>query len=136
METCKHLKPPLCTLASMLAGREVQISEHQCLACNRTSHPRDINEVVIAISGLDTDLEDGPGTSLARILSWFIPKPENCNCSNRVTVMNAWGPKRCLEELPTILSWLRESALDNNYKYSEIAISTIVKGICYNHLYR
>jgi len=48
--------------------------------------------------------------------------------------MNAWGPKRCLEELPTILSWLRESALDNNYPYSEFAISAIVKGICYNHM--
>lgn len=43
--------------------------------------------------------------------------------------MNAWGKERCLKELPTILSWLRESALDNGYPYSEYVISAVVKNI-------
>ena len=41
--------------------------------------------------------------------------------------MDLWGYERCLQELPTILSWLRESALDNNYPYSEFVIGTVVK---------
>lgn len=123
----------ICGLASWLADEAKYTTDDICKACNRTTHPRDTNEVVLAMAGIK-ESKHGPGSTLQKILTWFIAQPKDCNCANRVNVMNAWGPQRCLDELPTILDWLRESALDSGYPYSEFAISAVVKGICYSHL--
>lgn len=69
----------------------------------------------------------GPGTNLAKLLSWFVTKPPNCLCDDRAKLMNLWGKDKCLEELPTILGWLRESALDTNTPYSEFVVTHVVK---------
>lgn len=88
----------------------------------------ELNEITLALAGIK-ESDSGPGTTLHNLITWFIPQPENCGCPNRVQVMNAWGKERCLEELPTILGWLRESALDNNIPYSEFVIAAVVKTI-------
>jgi hypothetical protein len=75
----------------------------------------------------DSILSSGPGTVLTNLLSWFITKPPNCSCSDRAELMNLWGPEGCKENFRTILGWLRESALDNNYPYNEIAVTALVK---------
>lgn len=76
---------------------------------------------------------EGPGTGLSRIFSWFVPKPEGCDCPNRAAMMDVWGGPGCLERLPLILSWLRESALDNDYPYNEWIVSSLLKNFlkCY-----
>ena len=104
------------------------LSSEDCRACNRCKRPQDVNEVVLSLAGIKQS-DEGPGTTLHKIITWFIPKPEGCDCANRVLVMNSFGYQRCLQELPTILSWLRESALDNNIPYSEYVIATVVKNI-------
>jgi len=73
------------------------------------------------------DLSKGPGTLLKQWISWFITKPVDCTCDDRAELMNLWGKKKCKQEIRTILNWLRESALDNNVRYSEFVVSTIVK---------
>ena len=125
---CPHLLSNQCALASWLADKECLTTLEDCKSCERCTKPRDINEVVLSLAGIK-ESKEGPGTTLHTIITWFIPKPEGCDCPNRVTVMNSWGKDRCLQELPTILSWLRESALDNNIPYSEYVIATVVKNI-------
>lgn len=126
MTTCPHLNNNICELATWLANEQRVTNEETCKACSLCSKPQDTNEVVLSLAGIE-DSEEGPGTTLHKLITWFIPQPKSCGCSNRVKIMNKFGYKRCLEELPTILSWLRESALDNNYPYSEYVISTVVK---------
>jgi hypothetical protein len=123
---CPHLNDNLCELASWVANKPIETTPEICGACNRCSKPRDINEVVLSLCNIEAT-EDGPGTKLHKLITWFIPQPKGCDCPNRVKVMDLWGYERCLQELPTILSWLRESALDNNYPYSEFVIGTVVK---------
>ena len=126
MTTCPHLNNNVCELATWLANEQCLTNEETCKACSLCSKPHDTNEVVLALAGIE-DSNEGPGTTLHKLITWFIPQPKSCGCSNRVKIMNKFGYKRCLEELPTILSWLRESALDNNYPYSEFVISAVVK---------
>lgn len=128
MTTCPHLNNNICELATWLVNEQRETNEETCKACSLCSKPHDTNEVVLSLAGIE-DSEEGPGTTLHKLITWFIPQPKSCGCSNRVKIMNKFGYKRCLEELPTILSWLRESALDNNYPYSEYVISTVVKTI-------
>lgn len=126
MSTCPKFVGGICELASWLADKPVPVDQLTCLACERTAHPRDLNPVTKALAGIEHS-DVGPGTTLENLISWFVRKPPNCSCPDRVDVMNAWGAERCLKELPTILSWLRESALDNNIPYSERVISVVVK---------
>lgn len=126
MTTCPHLNNNICELATWLVNEQRETNEETCKACSLCSKPHDTNEVVLSLAGIE-DSDEGPGTTLHKLITWFIPQPKSCGCSNRVKIMNKWGKERCLKELPTILSWLRESALDNNYPYSEYVISTVVK---------
>lgn len=118
-----------CELAGWIANiTPPTVSPEICKACSRCERPQELNEVTLALAGIKESSE-GPGTTLHKVITWFVPQPENCDCPNRVRVMNAWGKERCLQELPTILGWLRESALDNNIPYSEFVISAVVKTI-------
>jgi hypothetical protein len=121
-----------CALASMLAGSPITTTPEICRACSRTKHPKDTNEVVLAMAGIG-ESNKGPGTTLKKLLSWFVEQPADCQCPNRVRIMDAWGPDKCLENLPTILNWLRDSAHRKGIRYSEYVISTTVKLICYGH---
>src|SRR5690349_14788421 len=101
-----------------------------CRACMKTQRGPGINEVTVlkSIEALQQEglavpdyllkaagpspvlLTRGPGTTLSSFLSWFVTKPPNCACDDRAALMNLWGKKECMKQLPTILSWLRESA--------------------------
>lgn len=126
--TCPHLDGNICGLASYLANQPIETTPENCHACGKCNPPQNINEVVLSLAGIE-QTNEGVGSTLHKLITWFIPQPANCSCPNRVAIMNAWGKERCLEELPTILSWLRESALDNGYPYSEFVISAVVKNI-------
>lgn len=122
----------ICNLASTIANQSRTISPEICRACFRTKFPADANEVVLAVAGIK-ESASGPGTTLKKLISWFIEKPADCNCPNRVKVMDAWGAEGCLKNMPTILDWLRDSAHRNGIRYSEFVIATVVKTICRSH---
>lgn len=77
------------------------------------------------------DLSHGPGTNLKKVLSWFITKPEGCPCDDRAVIMNMWGRSGCQQNIPTILGWLRESALDNDVWFNEFVVASLVKTIIF-----
>lgn len=133
-ENCPHLEDEYCKLATWLhpTQQPTSTTPEMCRACNRCDKPRDVNEVVLGLAGIHHS-DKGPGTSLHNLITWFIPKPANCDCANRVDVMNAWGYERCQQEFKTILGWLRESALDNNYGYSEFVIAAVLRTVLYYH---
>lgn len=127
---CSYLEDTTCNAASEAAGRPITTTPEICKACAACSPPQNLNEVTLALAGLE-ESDEGPGTTLHNWITWFIPQPINCSCPNRVKLMNAWGKQRCRQEIPTILNWLRESALDNNIKYSEFAIAAAVRTLLY-----
>lgn len=47
--------------------------------------------------------------------------------------MNAWGAEGCRREFKLILAWLRESALDNNYPYSEFLVAAVLRIVLSMH---
>ena len=100
--TCPHLNHNTCELASWLVNKSIETTPEICQGCRRTSKPMDVNEVTTALAGIE-ESEEGPGTTLHNIITWFIPQPAGCSCANRVFIMNAWGYERCLEDFPTIL---------------------------------
>lgn len=63
--------------------------------------------------------EGGPGTELKKILSYLriFPNEDSCDCNFHVNVMNAWGPKRCLNDINTIVDWLEESSKKRSWKW-------------------
>lgn len=127
--SCNYRLGNLCELSSQLGNKEVLVVLDDCRACCRCKHPRDVNEVTTTLAGIDMSIDSGIGTSVHNKFKWFNRKPDNCNCADRVKVMNAWGVEGCTKNLPTILSWLRQSAKDQGYPYSEFVISNVVKGI-------
>jgi len=132
-----------CSIIESICGIKHLPTTSNCQACTRCSHPQKTNEVTVGISiqllqeqgqeyehllpALSIDTLQGPGTVLKKMLSWFITKPPNCSCSDRAELMDVWGPDKCKENLRTILGWLRESALDNGYPYSEFLIKYMIE---------
>ena len=132
-----------CTIVESISGLQHLPTTRNCQACSRCTHPQKTNEVTVGISieilkeqgqeyehllpALSIDTLQGPGTMLKKMLSWFITKPPNCSCGDRAELMDVWGPDKCHENMRQILGWLRESALDNGYPYSEFLIKYMVE---------
>jgi hypothetical protein len=132
-----------CSIVESICNIQHLPTASNCQACTRCTHPQKVNEVTVGISiqllqeqgqeyeyllpALSIDTLQGPGTTLKKMLSWFITKPPNCSCSDRAELMDVWGPDKCKENIRTILGWLRESALDNNYPYSEFLIKYMIE---------
>jgi hypothetical protein len=58
-----------------------------------------------------SNIGDGPGTELKKILSWFnITATENCSCNKRAKYMNDMGAEWCRNNQDLICSWLKEEA--------------------------
>jgi hypothetical protein len=129
---CEHLEGNLCGIASLLADQPIESTPETCAGCLRTDHPRDINEVTRALAGIELT-DEGVGSTLHSLITWFIPVPAGCNCPDRVAVMNAWGPKKCEENKSMILNWLRESAFDHGYRYSEFLVSSVLDSVIMWH---
>ena len=130
--TCPHLTNETCELATWIANKECPTTPEICQACCRTENPMDINEVVNTLADVQP-IGKGPGTTLKKTLDWFVRVPPGCNCMDRVVVMDNWGSDRCEKEKSTILGWLRESALDAGYSYSEYVISHLVNWVIKKH---
>lgn len=101
-----------------------------CWACKNYEH--EANEITSALARVaDPTLpppeDEGPGTGLKKLFSWFVPMPSNCQCINRAVIMDTWGGQRCLDNLSTILGWLRESALDAGYPFSELVVASLLR---------
>lgn len=53
---------------------------------------------------------DGPGAELAEILKELgISNPPGCDCSQKMAIMNAWGPAGCRQNVAVIKRWLDEA---------------------------
>lgn len=81
---------------------------------------------VKAYANTARDLTRGPGTTLTKILSWFVTKPADCDCADRAYTMNAWGKTGCIDNFDTIINWLRESAEQNNKYFNEKVVRAVV----------
>lgn len=129
---CIHLNNNECAIASWIANDKRSPTPEDCRACQRCEHPMDINEVTNAVAGIEPS-NHGIGTSLHNTITWFVPVPKDCNCINRVQVMNHWGYDRCKEEFRVILGWLRDSAHEQGYPYSEYIIGAVLRRIIEAH---
>lgn len=61
--------------------------------------------------GFVSQINDGPGTELKKILArfGFVPAP-GCKCNQRIQEMNTRGPDWCGQNIDVIVGWLREEA--------------------------
>lgn len=72
----------------------------------------------------------GPGTYLKAMFSWFFLNPTaDCPCEQHAKQMDDWGPDGCLENLDTIVGWIREEAEKRRLPFSEKVVRRLVK-IC------
>ena len=142
--SCPKLVFDECSVMTGLGNVSISPTPEECAACRRSSKPMTINEITICSTviklksaGLEvpgtleasctSQPHSGPGTVLKYLISWFVTKPLNCACEDRADIMNAWGVEGCNQNIPQILGWLRESALDNNIRYSEFWIACMVR---------
>lgn len=70
----------------------------------------------------------GPGTELKALLKTIgITSSPNCKCNAHARQMDAWGPDRCEQEMPTILGWLEEQAKARKLPFVRFAAEQTVK---------
>ena len=70
----------------------------------------------------------GPGTELKALLRLVgITSSPNCRCNAHARQMDAWGPDRCEQEMPTILGWLEEQARGRGLPFVRVAARQVVK---------
>ena len=74
----------------------------------------------------DTDLGNGPGTELKKLLSWFAVDTPTCECLSRARLMNTWGPQGCRDNMSTILVWLHEEALNRGLPFVKMVAQQLV----------
>ena len=146
---CEYLDNKICTIATQLAGSNIFPIVVQCNYCTKHANPnRSINKVTVSIaiggsSNLATKIqilkdyghllaetptiEEGPGTELKKLLSWFYSPTKKCNCSTRIQKMNKWGPNECEKRIETIMRWMKHSARINNVPYFELAVKLVIR---------
>lgn len=74
------------------------------------------------------DIGEGVGTELKKILSWMnIHASATCSCNKRAKYMNEQGIQWCKENIPTILSWLKEESEKRKLPFLEYVAKKIVK---------
>jgi len=70
---------------------------------------------------------DGPGTILSNFLKKIgITSTPNCLCRQRAIEMNEKGSEWCLQNLETIVEWLKEEADKREYTYQDWCIKALV----------
>lgn len=150
---CNNLRSGICQLASDMAGKDCPTTPDKCTHCTKqVQPPQSINIVTVSIAVKYADNKKDvidkygavvidkevvhkgkPGTELKNLISWFVwsKKVESCGrCKDREDRMNKWGPDKCEKNILTIIEWLRESAKERGYPFSErIAVALIKKAI-------
>lgn len=74
----------------------------------------------------DLKLDNGPGTELKKILSWFAVDTPTCECLSRAKLMNTWGPQGCRNNMDTILLWLEEEAKNRGMPFVKVVAKQLV----------
>lgn len=150
MADCEHCKNGLCLISTELAGQGVAAAEDACQACVASKSPKSVNRVTISKAiytlhlhgkSVPHDLRvklsassqarqrypHGPGTELAKLVSWFKLTNKKCDCASRITKMNRWGPDECEKRLPTIKRWLRHSAKTHSVPYVDAVVTALIQ---------
>lgn len=71
--------------------------------------------------------EDGPGTELKKLLSYFnIKSSENCSCAKKAKIMNREGTDWCRNNKSIIISWLEQEANKRKLPFFKIAASKLI----------
>ena len=141
---CKNLKNGQCNVINNLSQSTFDINSKYCKACTEDLvDGQGINKVTISISlnqsskerrqellkkyaYLLVDEPYGPGTELAKLVSWFKFSNKKCNCANRIRKMNKWGPDECEKRQPTIRRWLRHSAYLNGVPFNTKVVDVLI----------
>lgn len=138
--TCEYLRNGFCEVASQIAGVEVRTTESACKQCIKHAKPRQPNDVTAGLAVkhdrallpsvqhlLSIPVEQGPGTELKRLISWFwSPKRKCSTCSDRVRKMNKWGTKKCRQRKHLIVAWLRQSAEKEGLPFSAFVAGSLI----------
>jgi hypothetical protein len=71
---------------------------------------------------------NGPGSILTGMISSLgIKSTSNCSCRRHALEMNDKGPDWCDQNMPTILSWLKEESAKRNLPYVEMVAKAMVQ---------
>lgn len=135
-----------CKIAEELCGYKTETSDSACQHCLqlpnsrspnsvtaslaigtlRKDHPEKVAEVLPVLKPLfntvtptESEIGEGPGTELKKILSWFAKDTPSCKCLDRARMMNVWGPQGCRNTMTTILGWLKEEADNRGLPFIE-----------------
>jgi hypothetical protein len=74
------------------------------------------------------DNPNGPGTILSNMLGVIgIKSSENCSCKRHAIEMNMRGPEWCLNNLDTVISWLKEESSKRNWPFIDSIARLMVK---------
>lgn len=74
------------------------------------------------------DYPNGPGTILHKMLGKIgIHSTPNCSCRRRAMEMNEKGPQWCLENIDTIVGWLREEAQKRKLPFIDFAGKLLIQ---------
>lgn len=74
------------------------------------------------------DDPNGPGTLLSGMLSTMgIKSTANCSCRRHALEMNEKGPEWCEQNMPTILSWLKQESEKRKLPFVESLAKMLVK---------
>jgi len=71
---------------------------------------------------------NGPGSILTGMISSLgIKSTSNCSCRRHALEMNEKGPDWCDQNMPTILSWLKEESSKRNLPFIEMVAKAMVQ---------
>jgi hypothetical protein len=71
---------------------------------------------------------NGPGSILTGMISSLgIKSTSNCSCRRHALEMNDKGPDWCEQNMPTILSWLKEESAKRSLPYVEMVAKAMVQ---------
>jgi hypothetical protein len=141
---CQHLKNGQCLVINKLSQSTFNIDDKYCKICTEDLvDSQGVNKVTVSISlsrsskerrqellnkysYLLVDEPYGPGTELAKLVSWFKFSNKKCNCAHRIRKMNRWGPDECEKRQPTIRRWLRHSAYLNGVPFNTKVVDVLI----------
>lgn len=140
---CIHRIDDTCAIANDLIDAKTVVSDRTCEACFASDNPKSENKItcgvavayllkhrkevperLFAIVGVKP--QQGPGTELKKLISWFYSPNKKCKCDTRIQKMNKWGPDECERREVTILRWLKHSAVIARVPYFESAAKMLL----------
>ncbi len=143
-----------CKLAQELSGYDAETTDPACEQCLKCENPKSHNSVTASLAiassrkhnspnykelletltplfkkkveTSDSNIGEGPGTELKKILSWFAVDTPSCSCNDRAKTMNAWGVYGCTKNVDIILDWLQEEATNRKLPFIRLVAKQLV----------